>query len=78
MSRYWSAQWSVSNVMGHLKGKHMEKFNVFISVIHQGRQDLMTLDLVFQNDGSPQAVLEWLCFEDGTSTPSVAVQLDPQ
>lgn len=56
----------------------MSEFIVFIPVTHQGRMDLMNVDLVFQGDGSPLAVLEWADFPDGTCIPSVAVQLEPQ
>jgi len=56
----------------------MDKFVCFMTLRHQGRQALHHVDLLLEPGQPPVAVLEWSDWPDGTSTPAVAVQLDPQ
>jgi hypothetical protein len=61
------------------KGAPMEKKICRMILSHRGKDAAhRDVDLLLQDGQPPTAVLEWADYPDGTSIPSVALQLDPK
>lgn len=70
-------QWKT--LINHWEDPAMEKKICRMILSHLGKDAAhRDVDLLVQDGRPPIAVLEWADYPDGTSTPSVALQLDPK